>query len=354
MKTRFLDVRNCHALLPKGTGLNFVKRLEECLSKVNSGESPLSGQVDKLIHHNQKSISNSVGHDRVIASPIEVGQMSFLADGIVNVRAAERTTAGPARLHTSLIYEDGTMWKTIIPLQFVLKGWGDANEGHQCYVHTITHNLQKVRSDQDMVKRMMADEDEYYYVGITGRDWLLRFSEHMGEMRRGSRKRFHHMWREAIGMTDVCFVSSLLNVNLSFEDAMNWEEMHVEKYAYGPYGLNMISGGFKGLRELHKLRITERVDISLEERDHAIGEYLRQNPRKGIPNPFVAELWKDDEHYLKVMESNPKTLSADQVRAIRALDTRGMSVEDITEKVGALNEIQVRKVIAGITYRRVK
>jgi hypothetical protein len=354
MKTRFLDARNCHALLPKGTGLSFVQRLEECLANINSAEGPLSGQVDRLIHHNQKTIDTSVGYDRLIASPVEVGQMSFLSEGVVNVRAAERTMPGPAHLHTSLIYEDGTMWKTIIPLQFVLKGWGNAKEGHQCYVHTITHNLNKVRTQEDWMKRMLADEDEYYYVGITGRDWLLRFSEHMGEMRRGSRKRFHNMWRESIGMNDVCFVSSLLNVNLSYEDAMNWEEEHVEKYAYGPHGMNMISGGFKGLRELHKMRITDRVDITLEERDRAIGEYLRQNPRKGVPNPFVAELWKDDAHYLKVMESNPRTLSADQVRAIRELDAGGMSVEDITEKVGALNEIQVKKVIAGITYKRVK
>ena len=50
----------------------------------------------------------------------------------------------------------------------------------------------------------------------------------------------------------------------------------------------MIPGGFKGLQFLHKLRIIDRMNISLEERDTAIADFVRQNPRKGIPNPFIA------------------------------------------------------------------
>jgi hypothetical protein len=38
----------------------------------------------------------------------------------------------------------------------------------------------------------------------------------------------------------------------------------------------------------------------LEERDIALGEYLRQDSGKGIPNPFMVELWKGDTYYLKV------------------------------------------------------
>jgi len=200
---------------------------------------------------------------------------------------------------------------------------------------------------------MEADSDEYYYVGITGRNWLLRLGEHIREMHRGSRKRFHAAWRESLGLRDVLFVSSLLDVNLTFEDAMDWEELHVDKFAYGPNGLNMIPGGFKGLRHLHKLGIIARQDISLEERERAMAEYLRQNPRKGIPNPFMAELWKDDNHYLKVNEANPKRLSAEQVRLIRRLAAEGISVEEIVTEIGALNETQVKNVIAGRYYRRV-
>ena len=136
---------------------------------------------------------------------------------------------------------------------------------------------------------------------------------------------------------------------------MRWtgEEIHVDRFAYGPNGLNMIPGGFKGLRHLHKLGIIARQNISLEERDGALAEFLQQNPRKGIPNPFIAELWKDDDYYLKVIEARPKTLSVEQVRLIRKLAAEVISIEEIAERVGALNEIQVKNVIAGRTYRRV-
>lgn len=354
MKARFLDTRNCHALLPDGHGLPLARRLEECLRGINDTDNPLKGAVDHLIKHNEKSRNRSRGSKRLLASPVEVGQASYLADRLINTRAIERPYPGPANLHTILVYEDGTVWKTIVPLQFLLKGWGDANSGHQCYVHTISHNLGQVKSFEDWRARFEADSDEYYYVGITGRNWLTRFSEHMGEIRRGSRRDFYDAWRESLGMSDVQFVSSLMDINLTYEDAMNWEETYVDRIAYGPNGLNMIPGGFQGLKHLHKLGIIARQNISLEERDRAVAEFLRQNPRKGIPNPYMAELWKDDNYYLRVNEANPKRLSGEQVRRIRELAVEGKSIEEIAEEVGALNEMQVKNVVAGRTYGRVR
>ena len=353
MKSRFLDVRNCHALLPLGHGLPLAQRLDECLRQINEKHGALRGSIDKLLEHNEKTSNRTCGSQRYCNSPIEIAQLSYLSNGAVNTRAIERPEIGPAKLHTVLVYENGVTWRTIVPLQFLLKGWGDANNGHQCYVHTIAHNLSQVDSIEKLQARRQMDSDEYYYVGITGRNWLLRFSEHIGEMRRGGRKRFHAAWRDSLGMTDVHFISSLMDINLTYEDAMNWEELSVDRFAYGPNGLNMIPGGFKGLKFLHKHRITDRIDISLEERDRAISDYLRQNPRKGIPNPFIAELWKDDDFYLRVIEARPKTLSPDQVRAIRSLSQSGRTIAEIAEDVGALNEIQVKNVLARRTYRRI-
>ena len=155
------------------------------------------------------------------------------------------------------------------------------------------------------------------------------------------------------GMIDVHYISTLMDINMTYEEAMNWEELYVDKVAYGPNGLNMIPGGFKGQRLLHELRLIHRIDISLEDRDKAIAEYGRQNPMKGIPNPFIAELWKDDEFHLKNIEAKQKTLSADQVRRIRELTRMGRSVTEITEEVGARNEVQVKNVIAGRYYGRI-
>ena len=103
----------------------------------------------------------------------------------------------------------------------------------------------------------------------------------------------------------------------------------------------------------NKHRITNRVDISLEEREQAIVRYINLHPRKGVPNPFMAELWKNDEFYLKVIEARPKTLSPDQVRAIRKLSSLGRSDAEIVDEIGALNETQVKNVLKGKTYRRI-
>ena len=115
----------------------------------------------------------------------------------------------------------------------------------------------------------------------------------------------------------------------------------------------MISGGFEGEKHISKYRTHGSAPDDLDERDRAIVEYTRQHPLKGIPNPFMSELWKDDDYYLMVIGSREKTLTPDQVREIRALGQSGYSVAEITRKVGALNETQVKNVLANKTYTRI-
>ena len=133
---------------------------------------------------------------------------------------------------------------------------------------------------------------------------------------------------------------------------MNWEEVNVDRVAAGPNGLNMISGGFKGQRELHKLGLISKKRVSLEERERAIDELVRQSPLKGIPNPFIAECWKDPEHYGKVIGAREKSLSVEQVHRIRELKQEGWAVKDIVKEVGALNAPQVYGVLRGDTYNK--
>ena len=71
----------------------------------------------------------------------------------------------------SLIYGDGTRWTFKIPLQYLIKGWGNANEGHQCYSHCI-----KLSGMTDMLGEVVPNESkeiERCYSGITKRNWLL-------------------------------------------------------------------------------------------------------------------------------------------------------------------------------------
>ncbi len=133
---------------------------------------------------------------------------------------------------------------------------------------------------------------------------------------------------------------------------MNWEESQVDEVASDQYGLNMIPGGFKGLKYLHKHGYTTTVRVSLEERDRAISDYVRENPRKGIPNPFIKAWWENDEHYEQVNEANPKRLTIAQRKEIRRLYAEDVSIPKIAKQVGAINERQVKDFLSGNTYKR--
>jgi len=209
-----------------------------------------------------------------------------------------------------------------------------------------------IGSFKKFISRQVSDEDTYYYVGITGRNWLKRLGEHIVETRRGSKRWFYQALRESVGWQDVLYTSSLKEINQSYDEAMNWEESTVDKIASDKYGMNMIPGGFKGLKYLHKLGLTKKVRVSLKERDRAISVYVRQNPRKGLPNPFMKAWWEDDEHYEQVNEANPKRLSVDQRKEIRRLHAEGVSIPKIVKQVGALNEQQVKNFLSGKTYTR--
>ena len=354
MKSKFLDIRNCHQLLPKGNGLSLIARLDVCLNGLNSQHGTLYGSIDALIKQNEKTHNLKVGSKRLVSSPIEIAQNLIIEKRVIHTQAVTRNFPGPALFHTHLGYENGMEHQTIIPLQYLLKGWGDASKDYQCYVHTISTNINSIKDFNDLFRRNMTDADSYYYVGITGRNWLLRLEEHINEMRKGNRRLFYKVWREMYGANEVLFTSFLKDINLSFEEAMYWEEQNVDKIASDKYGLNMIPGGFKGLKFLHKYRIIDNTDITLEERELAISKFAVMNPRKGIPNPFIADLWKDDDFYLRIIEAKEKTLSELQVRKVRELHQLGKTIPEITQEVNALNDLQVKNVIIGKTYKRIK
>ena len=117
--------------------------------------------------------------------------------------------------------------------------------------------------------------------------------------------------------------------------------------------LNMIPGGFKGMRFLHEHRLTKSSVVSLKERDRAIQEHQKLHPRAGIPNLLISELWKDDAWAEKVICGLANRLSKDQIRGIRVLGEQGLSPEEIAKQVGARNVLQVKRVLSGETYARI-
>ena len=137
MKARYLDIRNFRALLPEAHGLPIAQRLENCLRGINDNQEPLRGSIDALIKHNERTLDSPRGSLRLRKADIEIAQgIDFLAR-TVHTQAIERPNSGPAKLHVVLQYPHHTSWKLVLPLQFLLKGWGDATRDHQCYVHTL-------------------------------------------------------------------------------------------------------------------------------------------------------------------------------------------------------------------------
>lgn len=247
-------------------------------------------------------------------------------------------------LHIRVKEATGLTRSVSVPLQVLMMGYGDITQGHQGYSHSIVF----MEPDGGMLK-------EVFYIGVTSRNWLVRMEEHLAEIRGGSNKRFHAAWRAYAGDTNVMLSSELIVLSHTFEGIMAWEEEQVDAMMEAGKSLNMIPGGFKGLRFLHEHRLTDKVEISLEERDRAIAAYARRvGVRAGVPNLFLAELWRDDEFYLKVLAGRSDVLTPGQVLAIRDLAAKGRTSQQIFETVGARNVEQVQRVLQGKTYTRVQ
>lgn len=247
-------------------------------------------------------------------------------------------------LHILVKEATGLARSVSVPLQVLMTGYGDVSQGHQGYAHSISFN--------DPAGGIL---NQVYYVGITSRNWLVRMEEHLAEVRGGSNKRFHAAWRAHTGNAEVVLGSELVVLNHSYEGIMAWEEMMVDAQMAAGKSLNMIFGGFKGLRFLHEHRLTDQVNVSFEERDKAIAEYVRRvGVRGGVPNLFLAELWRDDDFYLKVLGGRSDVLTPRQVLNIRELSTLGRTTQQILESVGARNVKQVQRVLDGKTYTRVR
>ena len=245
-------------------------------------------------------------------------------------------------LHATIAQFEGTSWTISFPLQYIMQGYPKIKDQYFGYSHKIA-----LFNDDG------SFENEHVYVGVTGRNWLQRMSEHFNEIKSGSKKLFHRAWREFIGKKNVMLSSELVIGDHTYEQIMSWEEDIVDRYMKEGVSLNMIPGGFKGMKFLHEHRLLNKDRVSLKERDKAIREYQRLHPRAGIPNLLISELWKDDEYAAKIICGPEGRLSPDQVNKIRELNELSIPVEKITEMVKAKNVPQVERVLKGKTYSRI-
>jgi hypothetical protein len=243
-----------------------------------------------------------------------------------------------------------------IPLRAVMKGGPSLSGTYSVYLHAL----------------LADDGTEFVYYGITKRGWNIRFAEHTkAAVAEKSSRLFPRKLNELIearveqlsGKVDkrpklAGIVSALAAVGLSKDSAMDAEEYLVEKYSLSskhPHGLNMIPGGRAGMVALRAFSSgTNKEVVETEDRELAFDLYLQSHPQAGIPKPGVAEKWNDPNYAEAVICGRENRLSGDQVRRIRYLAAVGASVDQIMGEVGAIDQEQIQRVLAGRTYSRIK
>lgn len=274
-------------------------------------------------------------------------QLKFDVDANYLTREKSNDTFYMPRLKVFTTDASGQKHLMAVPLQYVLVGSPLHEARFMGYLHGIA-----LDSERDG-----SFKEQHFYAGITKRNWLKRMYEHIQEIGSGSNKLFHRAWRQAVGNKKVLLTSQLSVIEYTYKDIMDWEEGVVDNLMSEGRCLNMIAGGFKGLKELHKHGFLKRKNAPLEQRDKALLVYQKANmehSRKGIPNLLMSNLWKDDKYAEKVICGPDNRLSAEQVIRIREHAEQGISPEDIVNLVSASNIIQVKNVISGKYYSRIR
>lgn len=197
-------------------------------------------------------------------------------------------------------------------------------------------------------------DDGWFYVGITTRSWQKRWAEHRRAIESGSPLLFHRCWRDEIAKGGITYIHhKVMGTTADLEELYASEEFLVEGHWTDARRLNMIPGGKSGLRYMREHGMLGKGVIPMpDERDRIVREWLEDHPRKGLPAPWVAERWLDNDWAVAQICGREGRLSVEQVRAIRSLALHH-TAEDIADRIGALNAGQVERVIAGKTYTRV-
>ena len=243
------------------------------------------------------------------------------------------------------------------------------------YVIYLHHLCGRKVSDPDpdpASLRPSYGDDYLTYIGLTKQGWQKRFSQHMSKARSGSPLRFHQALRDNYVGARV-IGHRVLTLCETEKEAMDLEEMFVkggtredfrdpdsfekkgEKWVFGtlyPKGLNMIPGGYAGLKVLHKMGVMkDNQPFNVDQRDDLLIEALK---RGGQANPLLAAHWNDEDYATKVSCGPEGRLKPNQIQEARTLGLLGRETSEITNIVGAKNERQIKNLLQGSTYSRIK
>ncbi|WP_220493259.1 hypothetical protein [Pseudoalteromonas sp. SG44-1] len=197
--------------------------------------------------------------------------------------------------------------------------------------------------------------DGYFYVGLTTRSWQKRWAEHKRAIKSGSHLLFHRKFREETKSGKVTYLHhKVMGITDNLEELYEAEEFLIEGHWDDERRLNMIPGGKSGLLYLRENGLLQNSAIPMpDDRSVILSGWLKHHPRKGLPAPWVAEKWRDNEWAVAQICGRDGRLSAEQVQAIRKLG-KEYPAEEICNRIGAKNVVQVKRVLKDKTYTRVE
>lgn len=210
--------------------------------------------------------------------------------------------------------------------------------------------LRKADSIKDkhcVYRHIICTETPLAYTGITCKRWFDRLTQHANDAARGSPYLFHEAIRNH---SEVKKGHVVILAGLDKNSAMNLEEEWVSMSTLYPLGLNMIPGGYAGIRYLGKLGVSATTPA---ERDAAVERLSARETVNGLANPLCAARWVSDQDYVnRVICGHSGRLTVDQVRTIRLLNAFGINEGDIANRVDASTK-KVMNVLSGARYGRV-
>lgn len=192
------------------------------------------------------------------------------------------------------------------------------------------------------------------YVGITKCGWAARWRQHVCSANNGSPYLFHDAIRQ---MHPRCVMRhSVHGCGLSYEAAMKLEEEIVAELSLFPRGLNMIPGGFAGIRFLGQRGFHGVTEKTWEHRSKLVREFRNHCERNRLPDPLLSarlsSVWKSDDYAASVICSNPNNFDLERVREARLLASFDWTTEQIAERFSC-KPARVDRLIRGDTYARV-
>ena len=207
------------------------------------------------------------------------------------------------------------------------------------------------------------------YVGITKRTWQERYRQHCCDMGRGSNLLFHRALRG-----EFCKIGTLEHIveraGLTEKQALEIEEKEVEErslHSLYPNGLNMIPGGYAGLKCVHhyatrtgfgiKENLTaDNIEaVLVDVQRHILKKHLKTDIIERV-NAEIARLWAEDINYrINVMTNHKNRFSFRQIQAARIWYACGWPLEKILEYLKkieskAISMDQLERLLNGETY----